>query len=83
MDPGKYDSWARKLWVRRQKEIKEAKKHAKRRGPQPKPEARGPRGLLGEGEYGDACHEKALDRDNESRRQDDAHRRRISLSAIV
>jgi hypothetical protein len=44
MDPQKFSTWARQLWVRRQQGIKEVKKYAKRRG-QPKPSPRSPKNL--------------------------------------
>jgi hypothetical protein len=53
MDPKKFSTWARQLWVRRQEGIKEAKKHAKRRRGQPKtspkPSRSLPQGLTGRG----------------------------------
>jgi hypothetical protein len=44
MDEKKYSTWARQLWARRQQEIKEVKKYAKRRG-QPKASPRSTRSL--------------------------------------
>jgi hypothetical protein len=46
MDPKKFSTWARQLWARRQKGIKEAKRYAsrQRRGP-PKPSSKPVKGL--------------------------------------
>jgi hypothetical protein len=44
MDPKKYSTQAQRLWARRQEEIKEVKRHTKRRS-QPKPSPRSPKGL--------------------------------------
>jgi hypothetical protein len=45
MDPRKYSTWARQLWRQRQQEIKEVKKHARRRRTQPKASPKPPRNL--------------------------------------
>jgi hypothetical protein len=45
MDPKKFSTWARALWARRQQEIKEVKKHAKRRRQAPKASPRPQRNL--------------------------------------